>query len=49
MMSSMVIVANLWGVVTGEWNKSGRKPLRVMGVGVLILIVAIFVIGLGKP
>ena len=49
LMSSMVIVANLWGVVTGEWNKSGRKPLRVMGVGVLILIVAIFVIGLGKP
>ena len=28
---------------------SGRKPLRVMGVGALVLIVAIFVIGLGKP
>jgi L-rhamnose-H+ transport protein len=49
LMSSIVLVANIWGVLTGEWKDSGRKPLRVMGVGALVLIVAIFVIGLGKP
>ena len=48
LMSSMVIVANVWGVVTGEWKKSGRKPLQVMGFGVLALTVAIFAIGLSK-
>lgn len=49
LMSSIVIVASVWGVLTGEWKGSGRKPLRVMGVGALVLIVAIFVIGFGKP
>jgi L-rhamnose-H+ transport protein len=49
LMSSIVLVANIWGVLTGEWKESGRKPLRVMGLGALVLIVAIFVIGLGKP
>ena len=49
LMSSIVLVANIWGVVTGEWKGSGRKPLRVMGVGAFVLIVAMFVFGLGKP
>lgn len=49
LMSSIVLVANIWGVITGEWKGSGSKPLRVMGVGAVVLIVAIFVIGLGKP
>ena len=49
LMSSIVLVANIWGVLTGEWKESGRKPLRVMGLGAFVLIVAIFVIGLGKP
>lgn len=48
LMSSMVIFANLWGVVTGEWANAGKKPLRVMSLGVLLLIVAIFVIGLSR-
>lgn len=48
LMSSMVVVANLWGVVTGEWKGSGKRPLRVMAYGVLLLIAAIFVIGFSK-
>lgn len=48
LMSSMVIFANLWGVVTGEWAGAGKKPLRVMAAGVLLLVVAIFVIGLSR-
>jgi L-rhamnose-H+ transport protein len=48
LMSSMVVVANLWGLATGEWKGVGGKPRMVMLSGVLLLIVAIFVIGLSR-
>jgi L-rhamnose-H+ transport protein len=45
LMSLIVVVANLWGIVTGEWRNSGKKPLRVMGAGLAVLVVAMFIIG----
>jgi L-rhamnose-H+ transport protein len=48
LMSSVVIMANLWGLITGEWRGTGRAPVRVMSIGVLILVGAIFVMGLGN-
>lgn len=47
LISSIVLVANAWGVWTGEWKGSGRKPMRIMVVGLALLIVAIFTIGYG--
>src|SRR5437868_10591480 len=44
-MSLIVITATLWGVGTGEWKGAGRQPLRMLGLGVAVLIVAIFVLG----
>ena len=46
-MSLMVIVANLWGLLTGEWRGVGRRPLRIMGTGLAILVVAMFMVGAG--
>ena len=46
-MSLMVIVANLWGLLTGEWHGVGRRPLRIMGVGLAILVVSMFMVGSG--
>ncbi len=46
-MSLMVIVANLWGLMTGEWHGVGRKPLRIMGIGVTLLVIAMFIVGGG--
>jgi L-rhamnose-H+ transport protein len=48
LMSLIVIVANLWGLVTGEWRGTGRKPIRTMILGLSFLLVAIFVIGLSN-
>ncbi|HTV60206.1 MAG TPA: L-rhamnose/proton symporter RhaT [Verrucomicrobiae bacterium] len=45
-MSVIVITAAVWGVITGEWRGSGRKPRIVMACGVTILVVAIFVLSL---
>jgi L-rhamnose-H+ transport protein len=48
LMSSVVIVANLWGLTTREWRGTGLRPRRTMGVGLLILVAAIFIIGGAK-
>lgn len=45
LVSSIVLVANVWGIWTGEWRGSGRKPMRIMVAGLALLIVAIFTIG----
>jgi L-rhamnose-H+ transport protein len=46
-MSFMVVVANLWGISTGEWSGRDRKPLRVMSAGLVILVIAMFMVGSG--
>lgn len=43
-MSVIVITAAVWGMITGEWRGSGSKPRLVMGCGVAVLVVAIFVL-----
>ncbi len=43
-MSLIVITASIWGVVTGEWKGSGKRPLQIMYGGVAMLILAIVVL-----
>lgn len=42
-MSLIVIVASVVGIVTGEWKGTGKQPLRIQTVGVVILIIAVVV------
>lgn len=42
----MVLVANISGVVTGEWKLAGRTARAWMGVGLSILCLAIVAVGL---
>lgn len=46
-MSLMVMVANLWGLLTGEWRGVGRKPLTIMSAGLALLVAAMFMVGSG--
>lgn len=43
-MSLIVIVASVLGVWTGEWREAGKRPLRVQGLAVLVLVIAIVVL-----
>jgi len=43
-MSLIVIVASIWGVLTGEWKGAGNRPLQIMYGGVAVLILAILVL-----
>jgi hypothetical protein len=40
-----ILSANFWGAVTGEWSGIGKKPLGIMGVGIMVLIAAMFILG----
>ncbi|MCX7605309.1 MAG: hypothetical protein N2036_14635 [Bryobacteraceae bacterium] len=43
-MSTVIIMANVWGAATGEWKGAGAQAMRLMWAGVLILVAAIAVI-----
>jgi len=43
-MSTVIIMANVWGAATGEWKGAGAQAMRLMWAGVAILVAAIAVI-----
>jgi L-rhamnose-H+ transport protein len=43
-----IITGNFWGIVTGEWKRSGKKPLLLMFAGVALVLLGICTLGLGK-
>ncbi|MFN7993316.1 MAG: L-rhamnose/proton symporter RhaT [Bryobacteraceae bacterium] len=46
-MTVIVLVANLWGLLTGEWRGAGPKALRYLAAGNAVMIVALVVIAWG--
>jgi L-rhamnose-H+ transport protein len=47
-MSSIIIFASFWGLALQEWRGASARSLRTMAAGLLFLIVATIVIGLGN-
>ncbi len=45
LMSSMVLVANVFGAFTGEWTEAPAPSKRQLEIGLVLLIVAIGVLG----
>jgi L-rhamnose-H+ transport protein len=45
-MTTMVLVANFWGILTGEWRAAGRSAVRFLAAGIVVMIVALVVISL---
>jgi|HubBroStandDraft_6_1064221.scaffolds.fasta_scaffold13351_3 L-rhamnose-H+ transport protein len=43
-MSLIVITASILGFITGEWKGSGKQPLRIQIGGVVVLVLAVFVL-----
>jgi peptidoglycan biosynthesis protein MviN/MurJ (putative lipid II flippase) len=46
-MTIIVLVANFWGLVTGEWKGSPRRVFGYLGAGLAVLIAALVVIAGG--
>ena len=47
-MSSIIIFATLWGLALKEWKGASARSLAVMTLGLVILIGATVVIGVGN-
>ncbi|HUZ47219.1 MAG TPA: L-rhamnose/proton symporter RhaT [Terriglobia bacterium] len=49
-MAMIIVIAYLWGVITGEWAKASRAAFAYACSGIGVLLVAIYVISLAaKP
>lgn len=48
LMAFTVIVGNLWGFFTGEWNDAPKKAKKKMITGLLILLFSVVLVALGK-
>jgi L-rhamnose-H+ transport protein len=47
-MSFIILVANMWGLVSNEWKGVSKKTMRTIVVGVLTVIVAVLIVGKGN-
>lgn len=45
LMTTMVLVANLWGLVTGEWKNADRRAFGYLGAGLAIMVCALVMMG----
>jgi L-rhamnose-H+ transport protein len=46
-MGMVILVSNLWGFATGEWRGIRGRPIQLIAVGVVCLLIAIVLIGIG--
>jgi len=47
-MSLIVITASALGILTGEWQNSGKQPLRIQMGAVAVLVLAVFVLAISS-
>jgi L-rhamnose-H+ transport protein len=43
-MTIMVVVANIWGLVTGEWKNADRRAFRYLIAGIVVIICSSLII-----
>jgi L-rhamnose-H+ transport protein len=43
-MTIMVVVANIWGLLTGEWKNADRRAFCYLGAGIAVIIAATVII-----
>ena len=47
-MAFSIMVGNFCGFLTGEWRGAGRKAVRWITAGIIVLVIAVCILGLGK-
>jgi len=46
-MGMVILISNIWGIVTGEWKGVRGKPVYLIVIGVVCVLIAIGLIGYG--
>ena len=47
-MAFSIMVGNFNGFLTGEWRNAGRRATRWIFAGIIVLVIAVCILGLGK-
>lgn len=47
-MAFSIIVGNFTGFLTGEWKNAGKSAVRWIGVGIVLLVLAVGILGVSK-
>jgi len=47
-MSFIILVANAWGVFTGEWKGVSAKAKNTITIGIAVIILSIILVGYGN-
>jgi L-rhamnose-H+ transport protein len=47
-MSFIILVANMWGIISKEWNGVTKKTKLMLFLGVATIIVAVLIVGYGN-
>ncbi|MFA9390258.1 MAG: L-rhamnose/proton symporter RhaT [Prolixibacteraceae bacterium] len=47
-MSTIILTANMWGIVRKEWQGTSKKTQTSFVVGIVIMITAVFLVGIGN-
>lgn len=47
-MAFIIVFSNMWGLILKEWAGSGRKTIRTIIAGLVILVISTWIIGLGN-
>ena len=46
LMVVAIVTGNIFGVLTGEWKGVSSGPKKIMGLGIIVLVIAIVILGL---
>jgi len=46
LMALSIVFSTFWGIYRREWHGSGKKVSTVLVIGLIVLIVSTFIIGL---
>lgn len=47
-MSFIILVANMWGLLSNEWKGVSKQTMRTIIIGVLTVIIAVLIVGKGN-
>ncbi len=47
-MSFIILVANMWGIISKEWNGVSKKTRTTIIIGILTIILSVIVVGYGN-
>lgn len=47
-MSFIILVANIWGLISREWKGVSKKTSTIIAVGILTIILSVLVVGYGN-